>query len=165
MSSRDRCLARMKKVLFLSLVVGSLSCNSASAFELKLQCNYSAKALHSNGTVETEAGSAIVDITEVGHDLFIMVEHAGMDMSERSVSTAARAGKSINNFSDKNRWDLTNTQVFSDGRIIKRTQRISVDRNTGGLGVSSVTSFRSGNHIEFNASGNCVKVNNQNRKF
>lgn len=142
------------------------SFNSAHALELKLQCNMTSVSRSSYG-VEKEQGIATVEILELPKFRSIIID-SGTDSLVNSVTSggAVTSRRIItSDFSDNNKWDISNTNSSTNPNINKRESSIVVNRINGQVISKATTIFNDGNSVDFSASGFCVKLDTTKKKF
>jgi len=155
-----------KKTSMLLLAIGLFSSTFSATAEIKLQLNYSTIISYSSGTIENGNGVAIVEIDDQMPDWLYIRTAAPGTINNVSVSTGTTSNsKPLENLSNRNKWDLSNATTGTVKSIRDRMTRVSIDRNTEGLIVQESKNIFDGGFMLTTSSGNCVKVNNQTRKF
>lgn len=143
------------KFMWVSIFLISVSSVVSAQDELKLMCNLQVKKMYRSGNQEFFNVKSIVQVNDYGNQLSIIPD--GEELS--SVATYSLANRTFDNFSNRNKWDLTNT-VVREGR--KSITNITIDRNTGRIVYS-----RDWNDgvILSNGEGSCEKIDISVRKF
>lgn len=142
--------------------------STASALDLKLQCDIKVKITYFNGDIENSQGTAIIEVGDYGVDKkYIFITSADEKTNNLSVATRQELGKVYTDYSDENKWDIQNTYSGNEGRVINpNSTRIIIDRNSGELiASSSFTSKSNGRTTNTGVSGNCKKINTSVKKF
>lgn len=149
------------------LVLAFLFAASLSyATEIKLQCNMTS-VTRSSYDVEKEQGVATIDILELPKFRSIIID-SGTDSLVNSVSAGGSAiprRLSTSDFSDANKWDITNINSSTNPNISKRESNIIINRLNGQVISKSTTTFNNGSSIDISASGFCVKLDMTKKKF
>lgn len=124
--------------------------------DIKLNCRLTINKNYISGTTETNTKNVVVGLYQTPKFLSIMPND--VDLS------AVGDGKfpesvSVNNFSDANKWDLTNSRSI-EGKAIRTS--IQIDRNTGFM--TYYHDFKNG-AIVIDANGICEKIDTTKKKF
>lgn len=151
-------LVSLKKILGLALALTSITTHAAS---FKLACNMRATYSYSTGAVENYAGKAIVEIEENPRGTIILIASEIEPVNELSITTLAREGLSVDNFSDDSKWEIINYSSRSTG---KARTKLTIDRLTGLIVVSKYFSGNLGT-TQTQASGDCESLNIKSKKF
>jgi hypothetical protein len=147
----------MKKLIFIILLISSPIVWSE---EIKLSCDMNLVEKYSTGHTETKSIHEVINIYDSEYTKFISITPLSDQIS--GVSTKPIQNTiSINNFSDTNKWDITNVLKTKSNEI---TVTIRIDRNLGKIWYSS--SFNNSKvSIETSGIGDCEKVDFSNKKF
>jgi hypothetical protein len=142
--------------------------STASALDVKLQCDIKVKYTYFNGDSENNQSTAIIEVGDYGVDKkYIFITSADEIANNLSVTTTQELGKAYTNYSDENKWDIQNTYSGNEGRVVNpNSTRIVIDRNSGELIVSSSFTVKSNGRTNTTGiSGNCRKINTSVKKF
>ena len=140
------------KIIFFALTL-FFNFNTATAqiIEIKLNCQISLSAEYSTGFREQTQISDIIEIMQTNNYLSIIPSSSELT----SVSTGI--GRDVSNFSDQNKWDLSNEKNGT------KTQ-ITIDRNTGKIFYYRYFKGERAS-IMFTGYGNCFKVDTNKKMF
>ena len=143
------------KLVFVTLTVLGVAA-PAFALEVKLLCSIKLVSTYSNGQVERENFIDVIDVFDETFFLSIIPQSDKLG----SVSSREHFGRSVDNYSDSNKWNLQTTDRLAKGQIVKTS--ITIDRNTGVLFYSRDWDS---SKIVGSATGSCEKVDATKRKF
>lgn len=142
--------------MFISLI--GLGINApAFALEVKLHCSIRFVSTHSNGHVQRENFTDLIDIQDDYEGVTIIPQSENL-MSVNTIKTPITL--SVNNYSDRNKWHIIETTQGKSGKIARTS--INIDRNTGILFYSQDWGH---GKIMYSATGLCEKVDATKRKF
>ena len=146
----------MKKlILILLMAYPSLALSDV----LKLSCTIRAVIDYSTGTTETKQYNEIFEVTDYGD--FKSIIPTSDDFASVT-SKKSKYTESIVDYSDSNKWDITNVNKYVGEKSDNTSIRI--DRNLGKIWYSRT--FSSGaNSITTTGTGDCEKVNVKKKKF
>ena len=148
MSSNSRNLS-----IALILICG-VSHTPAQVAPLRLSCQISLIITSSSGFTERQQHSEVFEIYQTPTLLRIRPSTNNFG----GVSTLAPDFK-ITNYTDENKWDLTNEKTF-----ISNT-RIMIDRNTGRIYYLKYFKAPSGNELRSEGNGTCQKIDSDKKLF
>ena len=152
----------MKKIILITFF--SLLSINVYSIELKLQCQSSYQYLMNGRIDESKNGLLIVEIQDSSNYKSILT--SGLDTISVSTSSLGKLkNKTIQDFSDDSKWDITNFYVLSNGIIKTTTVNIRIDRDIGSIHIKSNSEFVSGNFSELTITGTCKKTDKNQKKF
>ena len=146
----------MKKLILFLLL---LSPNLVWSETIKLSCTIKTIEDYSNGFTETKQYKEIFEVTQTGSFISII------PTSENFNSVTNLKNKntvSINDFSDSNKWDITNNNKYESGKTDNTS--IQIDRNIGRIWYSR-TFDNLTLVFKVSGTGDCEKVNITKKKF
>jgi len=151
----------MKTYLLVVIFFYSQICFGKDIF---LSCVVGGTATHSNGTsLNIPNKKVTVEISEI-FNKFISIN--GEDDYILSVSTSNHPPppmRTVLDFSNENKYDITNTKETPNGSIVRSISQITINRLTGLIAYSSSSDFKNGSNLSKSLSGSCEKVSS--RKF
>lgn len=149
----------MKKNVFVFLLFFS---NFAWSEEIKLSCNINLIIQHSNGISEQKNINDILEIS--AYKKFISIIPMGDVIG--SINTSKNDNTiSVDDFSDANKFDITNYRKVNNSSIAENKTTIRIDRNTGNIFYFMESNFKDGSKLTTTGNGSCEKINLTKKKF
>lgn len=144
----------MKKYLLPLMLMASMHSVLAQIREIKLNCQISLTTNYSDGSVEKQQVSELIEIYESADYLFIKPASNVL----ASVSTrASQMGFQVLNTSNENKWELFNQKGDIWAQII-------IDRNTGQIFYARY--FKAdGLSLQKQGNGTCKKIDTDKKLF
>jgi hypothetical protein len=151
----------MKTYLLVVIFFYSQICFGKDTF---LSCVVGGTVTHSNGTsLNIPNKKVTVEISEIVSK-FISIN--GEDDYILSVSTSNNPPpptRTVLDFSNENKYDITNMLETPNRNIVRSTSQITINRLTGLISYSASSDFKNGSNLSKSLSGSCEKVSS--RKF
>ena len=146
--------SNLRNLTIALILICGVSHTPAQVIPLRLSCQISLIINSSSGFREREQHSEVFEIYQTATLLRIkpLTDNFG------GVSTLDPDLKIIN-YSDENKWDLTNEKTF-----ISNT-RIMIDRNTGRIYYLRYFKAPSGNELRSEGNGTCQKIDSDKKLF
>ena len=149
-----------KRSLAFYALMMPIICNSQD-IAVKLGCQLTLVNSYITGLKERSTVEEILEVTQYKKPEYLAIIPASESGSLASVSTGKTANTiSIQNYTDDNKWSLTNTVKSSQGFVA--TTSITIDRNSGK--IFYFRDFRDGQLI-IEGQGNCKKIDTTKRLF
>ena len=120
-----------------------------------------------NGRVdESKNGLLIVEVEDSLNSKSIITSGLYNISVSTYPSQDVMSSKTIQDYSDNNKWDITNFYIYGNkGRIKSLNVSIRIDRDIGSILITSNSDFVSGNYSEFTLMGTCKKTDTTQKKF
>ena len=149
----------MKKLLL--IIVLLFTSNILYAGQIKLSCDVNLTISYPSGREENKKIREIYEIDESSYSTSIIpVSNSG---NLPSVSSKVYGSvESVINYSDENKWDITNT--FTNNGNFHRVS-VVIDRNSGSIYTTHDRRAKDNAIISFIGTGNCEKINTIKKKF
>jgi len=150
----------MKKTLSFFALMLPLICNSQD-IEVKLNCQLILVNSYITGHKERITVEEIFEVTQYKKSEYLAI----IPVSDSGLLASVISGKtpntiSVQNYSDDNKWSLTNTVKSGQGSVSKTS--ITIDRNSGK--IFYFRDFRDGQLVS-DGQGNCKKVDTTKKLF
>ena len=129
--------------------------------EIKLSCQMIFDRTFMSGTKERSTVEEILEVTQYKRLEFLSIIPIGDSGTLGSISTRNTGNViSVENFSDDNKWSLSNTTKSSEGHVAKTS--LTIDRNSGK--IFYYRDWRDG-RLVIQGQGNCKKVDSTKKLF
>jgi hypothetical protein len=129
--------------------------------EIKLSCQLTLVNSYISGLKERSTVEEILEVTQYKRPEYLAIIPVSDSGSLASVTTGKTSNIiSVQNYSDDNKWSLTNTVKSSQG--FAATTSITIDRNSGK--IFYFRDFRNG-QLVIEGQGNCKKVDTTKKLF
>jgi len=129
--------------------------------EIKLSCQMIFDRTYMSGAKERSTVEEVLEVTQYKQLEFLSIIPIGDSGTLASISTRNTDNViSVQNFSDDNKWSLSNATKSSQGYVAKTS--LTIDRNSGK--IFYYRDWRDGQLI-IQGQGNCKKVDSTKRLF
>ena len=145
---------QLRNLLIFYVLIFGASFAFGQVVPLRLNCQLSIIKSLDNGYSEREQQTQVFEIYQTAAFLAIVPATDAF----ASVSTFTEKGYKVYDFSDQNKWDLTNEKN-------SETNQIKIDRNTGQIFYSRLFKATNKESLLIQGNGNCRKIDTDKKLF